>query len=109
MKLQLGIPFGHAFVNFLTPTIARHFAQHFEGLTFRGRHLSTGVQRLQGKEVLIARYRNSPVMHSSVPPAHRPTLFHFGQPVAFPAPTRHIEAPRCRACRNRLPAPARRP
>lgn len=50
----------------------------------------------QGLDALIERYRNSPVMHPSVAPAHRPAVFSEGQPVPFPAPTRTVRAPRVR-------------
>ena len=103
MKLLLEVPFGHAFVNLLTPEIAKDFAEHFDGFAFRGERLRVGSQLVQGKEALIARYRNSPVMHRSVREPWRPTLFHLGERIAFPLPTKHIKPPKCRACRNKMP------
>ena len=104
MKLQLGIPFGHAFLNFVTPEIAKDFREHVDGLAFRGKRLKVGSQLLQGKEALIARYRNSPVMHESVAKQWKPTLFQLGEEMAFPRPTKHVKPPKCRACRNKMPA-----
>ena len=104
MKLQLGVPFGHAFVNFLTPEIAQDFREHFDGLAFRGKRLKVGIQVIQGKEALIARYRNSPLMHQSVAKYYKPTLFRLGKESAFPLPTKSIKPPKCRACRNKMPA-----
>mmetsp|Transcript_40941 Transcript_40941/g.124038 ORF Transcript_40941/g.124038 Transcript_40941/m.124038 type:complete len:106 (+) Transcript_40941:336-653(+) len=53
----------------------------------------------QGMDALVERYRNSPVMHPSVAPAHRPAVFAEGKRVAFPAPTRAVRAPRVRHLR----------
>jgi RNA recognition motif-containing protein len=39
----------------------------------------------------IERYRNSPLMHSSVPDAYRPVLFKGGARIAFPAPTKAVK------------------
>lgn len=50
----------------------------------------------QGLAALIAKYRNSAVMHESVPEQHRPGLFSGGVRVPFPAPTMPIRAPRVR-------------
>ena len=103
MTLLLGIPFGHAFVNFVTPEVAKGFVEHFDGLAFQGKRLKVGTQLLQGREALVARYRNSPVMQA-VNVEWRPVLFHFGQPIPFPSPTKRVKAPKCRACRNRMPS-----
>lgn len=50
----------------------------------------------QGLDVLIERYRNSPVMHPNVAEAHRPVVFEAGRRVPFPGPTRPLRAPRVR-------------
>jgi RNA recognition motif-containing protein len=39
----------------------------------------------------IERYRNSPLMHSSVPDAYKPVLFMRGVRIAFPAPTKVVK------------------
>mmetsp|Transcript_49732 Transcript_49732/g.118553 ORF Transcript_49732/g.118553 Transcript_49732/m.118553 type:complete len:626 (-) Transcript_49732:87-1964(-) len=44
----------------------------------------------------VERYRNSPVMHESVPDEYKPALFVEGEHVAFPAPTKAIRPPRIR-------------
>jgi len=54
----------------------------------------------QGLDALIERYRNSPVMHPSVAPAHRPAVFHGGRRAQFPPPTRTVRAPRIRHVRT---------
>jgi hypothetical protein len=44
----------------------------------------------------VERYRNSPVMHPSMPDEYKPVLFMDGRRVDFPAPTKPIRAPRIR-------------
>jgi hypothetical protein len=53
-------------------------------------------QDRQSIEDLIARYRDSPVMHRSVPDAHRPALFEDGARIKFPPPTKPLKRPRIR-------------
>jgi len=54
----------------------------------------------QGLESHIDRYRNSPLMHSSVHDKYRPVLFKNGVRIAFPQPTARIKAPRIRHQKN---------
>jgi RNA recognition motif-containing protein len=51
---------------------------------------------LQGLPAHIERYRNSPLMHESIPDYYRPALFQNRVRVDFPAPTAKIKAPRIR-------------
>jgi len=44
----------------------------------------------------IDRYRNSPVMHPSIPDEYKPLIFAAGVRVPFPPPTRPIRPPRIR-------------
>lgn len=48
----------------------------------------------------IDRYRNSPVMHPSMPDEYKPVIFHEGRRVEFPPPTRPIRLPRIRHLKN---------
>jgi len=48
----------------------------------------------QGLSAHIERYRNSPLMHESVPDEYRPILLCGGRRVPFPAPTKRIKPPR---------------
>jgi hypothetical protein len=50
----------------------------------------------QGLEAHIERYRNSPLMHESVPDVYRPAVFDHGLRIEFAAPTTRIRAPRIR-------------
>ncbi|CAK0880969.1 unnamed protein product [Prorocentrum cordatum] len=47
-------------------------------------------------EELVEKYRNSPVMHSTVPEEFKPLLFEKGRRLAFPPPTKAIRPPRIR-------------
>lgn len=94
---------GYAFVNLISPVHAKRFAEHFEGFSdWTGVVGSQKVCRVswsdavQGVEAHVERYRNSPVMHSSVPDEYKPQLFKDGQPIPFPAPTGRVKAPRAR-------------
>lgn len=65
--------------------------------TQEGLYRSTGWSGTkQGLETLIERYRNSPLMHNSVPEVFRPALFKNGVRIEFPAPTKNVKAPKLR-------------
>lgn len=93
--------FGYAFVNFMAQQDAEAFMERVQG--FRSWSVSsekvleaTWSSAHQGIESHIARYRNSPVMHASVPDEQRPALFKDGVRIPFPAPTKKLKAPRPR-------------
>merc|ERR1711924_370716 len=48
----------------------------------------------QGLAEQIRRYRNSPVMHDSVPDEYKPMLFRKGIRQDFPAPTQMLKRPK---------------
>jgi len=50
----------------------------------------------QGLASHVERYRNSPLMHESVPRQYRPALFRNGVLGTFPGPTVRLRAPRVR-------------
>merc|ERR1712130_180790 len=90
---------GYAFVDFVSTQEADRFFQVFQG--FEGWGLASEKvgevcwgQPLQGLDKHIDRYRNSPVMHSSVPEEHKPMLFRDGMRIPFPEPTKRVRAPR---------------
>mmetsp|Transcript_66259 Transcript_66259/g.184516 ORF Transcript_66259/g.184516 Transcript_66259/m.184516 type:complete len:452 (-) Transcript_66259:225-1580(-) len=96
---QAGI--GYAFVNFSSPIDAERCHAHFEGfkrwslpsekvctVTWAGPH--------QGLSAHMERYRNSPVMHDSVPDEWKPVVFHAGARIPFPQPTQPIRKPKIR-------------
>jgi len=90
---------GYAFINLTTHDVAVRFCDHFTGFN----HWSLASEKvchvtwsdsLQGREAHIERYRNSPVMHESVPEDHKPLIFAGLDLETFPGPTKKLRAPR---------------
>jgi hypothetical protein len=92
---------GYAFVNLLNASIVPNFWRTFDGyskwtlpsrkvcsVSWSGPH--------QGLEAHVERYRNSPVMHNSVPDEYKPVIFWDGTRVVFPTATKAFRAPRIR-------------
>lgn len=101
--LKAGGCFGYGFINLVCSQAAEHFAQHFHGYVWTGaehselKSMAVHVsEALQGQEQLIQRYRNSPLMHGSVPQGQRPAIYCNGVEVSFPPPTERIRPPRVR-------------
>lgn len=93
--------FGYAFVNFATHESAVRAKRQFEGYC----NWNVPSQKVcevvwsgpvQGLSNHTERYRNSPVMHDSVPDEYKPVVFIEGKRVRFPAPTKKIRPPRVR-------------
>jgi hypothetical protein len=105
-KTQVGL--GYVFINFVTPQLAQRFKNHFQGfsswmmLSEKVCEVSWSVS-IQGINNHIEHFRNSPVMHRTVPDTFKPVLFKDGKRVPFPAPTKRIRAPRLWARRQGLP------
>eukprot|EP00437_Effrenium_voratum_P035054 CAMPEP_0181463222 /NCGR_PEP_ID=MMETSP1110-20121109/34803_1 /TAXON_ID=174948 /ORGANISM="Symbiodinium sp., Strain CCMP421" /LENGTH=356 /DNA_ID=CAMNT_0023587913 /DNA_START=77 /DNA_END=1145 /DNA_ORIENTATION=+ len=89
---------GYAFVNFVNCEVALAAWRRFDGfsewalpsqkvcaVSWSGPH--------QGLEQHVERYRNSPVMHKSVPDEYRPVVFQNGVRQRFPSPTRSLKEP----------------
>lgn len=93
--------FGYAFVNFVTHDDAKRAKASFQGFA-RWRVPSRKTcdvvwsGPVQGLQAHTERYRNSPVMHDSVPDEYKPAVFVDGIRVPFPAPTKRIRPPRVR-------------
>jgi len=99
---------GYAFVNFEHPSMVSEFWRAFEGLTDWPVPSSkicrvTWSSPLQGLAEHVDRFRNSPLMHTTVPDECRPILLRGGMRVPFPAPTKTLRAPRPRASRSMRP------
>jgi len=95
-KTEVGL--GYAFINFVSSEDAERFRQYFHGFSSWSVHSSkicevSWSDVLQGVADNIERYRNSPVMHESVPDDFKPVLFRNGQRIPFPPPTKRIRAP----------------
>jgi hypothetical protein len=90
---------GYAFVNLETHAVAKSFNAHFEGYSkwMIPSRKKCGVgwsSPHQGLLANIERYRNSPVMHESVPVEYKPIVLRDGVQVPFPKPTNNFRAPR---------------
>lgn len=91
--------FGYAFVNFVNSVSAQQAMECFDDFAWTfGQKISTlevtWSDPHQGLEIHVERYRNCPVMHSTVSDEYKPMLLRNGTRVAFPAPTKALSAPR---------------
>lgn len=98
-----GASLGYAFVNFVSGADALRFMASFLGFnSWPGQSTSKKVMQVQwsrddqGLDAHIARYRDTPLMHESVPEECRPMLLKDGVQIAFPEPTKPIRKPRFR-------------
>jgi hypothetical protein len=101
MDFKNKVGLGYSFINLADSAVAEDFHAHFSGFTRWGLQSDkvcemTWSDTLQGKDAHIERYRNSPVMHHSMPDECKPLLFKEGERLAFPEPTKRIRAPRQR-------------
>merc|ERR1712187_330113 len=91
---------GFGFVNFTTHGGALHFfkvAQGFQGWQRQSNKILdvSWSNPLQGLAAQVQRYRNSNIMHPSVPEQCQPMLFgKDGERIPFPSPTIALRAPR---------------
>lgn len=92
---------GYALVNMVDHVSADRAHRFFGG--FRGWPVPTAEacevgwsSSNQGLSAHIDRYRNSPLMHESVPRQYRPALFRNGVLGTFPGPTVRLRPPRVR-------------
>lgn len=88
---------GYALVNLMSPESARRVMECLSG---DGPIIANWNSPGQGLESQIERYRNSAVMHESVPEVYRPGFFVDGVVSVFPEPTMAIRAPRIRASKR---------
>merc|ERR1712187_18142 len=93
--------FGYAFICMESPEVAEEFMEVFEG--FQGWSEAspkvcsvTWSDTNQTLEEHIEAFRNSPVMHETVPDKYKPALYKGGERLPFPAPTTSIKPPRVR-------------
>mmetsp|Transcript_10027 Transcript_10027/g.24221 ORF Transcript_10027/g.24221 Transcript_10027/m.24221 type:complete len:601 (+) Transcript_10027:97-1899(+) len=96
-----GRSLGYALVGLVSHEDARQLLEQLQGCSFPGldpsmRCEASWSQPHRGLSGHIERYRNSPVMHPSMPDEYKPVIFVNGERVDFPAPTKTIRAPRIR-------------
>jgi len=89
----------HAFVNMTSPAEADRLRSHLEGFTNWSLPSDSACavawnDRQQGLPALVERYRNSPVMHDTVPDECKPVIVVGGRRAMFPPPTQKIKAPK---------------
>lgn len=98
--------FGYASINLVSSEDAERFFVYFQDFNdwsvpsdkaadvdWSGDH--------QGLEPLIERYRNSPMMHRSVPDEAKPILLQDGVRIPFPPPTKTVKPLRIRHSKTR--------
>lgn len=101
MNFRTKASFGYAFANFVSNSSAKRCNEVFQDfcewdvpsdkvcdVSWSNMH--------QGFFAHIDRYRNSPVMHESVPDLYKPAIFSGGERVRFPEPTKKVRVPRIR-------------
>jgi len=91
-------PLGYGLVDFVSEAAGERALLHFQGFNaWAAKSKACEVawsQNNQGFESNVERYRNSALMHSSVPDEFKPAIFSRGQREPFPAPTRPVKVPR---------------
>uniref|UniRef100_A0A7S1A319 RRM domain-containing protein n=1 Tax=Noctiluca scintillans TaxID=2966 RepID=A0A7S1A319_NOCSC len=96
-----GVNLGYAFVNLNSHQDALQFTETFHGFSgwcveSEKKGEISWAQPFQGLQAHVERYRNSPVMHPSMPDDYKPMIFKDGRRVAFPPPTKPVKAPKVR-------------
>merc|ERR1719424_950648 len=92
---------GYCFINFTTHDSAERFQEHFEGFACWSVESDkvcsiSWSDVMQGIAANVECYKNSPMMHESVPDEYKPALFKDGRRIDFPPPTMRIRPPRAR-------------
>lgn len=97
-----GAALGYAFVNFSTTEDAELAMDRLQGFDSWKNLLGSASQKVlevcwsdphQGLDMLVERYRNSRVMHGSVPDEFKPVMFKDGEKVDFPRPSKRVRPP----------------
>jgi len=89
---------GYAFVNLVDPEAAEAFWDVFDGFakwalpTAKVCEVSWSGP-IQGFKAHVDRYKNSPVMHQSVPDEYKPMIFAAGVPQPFPPASKKVRPP----------------
>jgi len=98
---RCGTNFGHAFVNFVSAQDAARARECFSDFTAWAVQCEKPCEAMwreqcQGLTAHIQKYRNSALMHESVPDENKPVMFVDGVRRPFPGPTQPIKAPKMR-------------
>jgi RNA recognition motif-containing protein len=93
-----GRSLGYAFLSFASAAVAEAFSASMQGVELwadRALQVSRNSTSVSVEEQ-VRRFRDSALMHASVPDELRPILLQDGIRVEFPAPTKKLRAPRQR-------------
>lgn len=99
VDFQSGAGLGYAFVNMRSAVDAQRAMLSLSGFSSWGDAACRKVLEVcwsdphQGLEMLVDRYRNSRVMHRSVPEQYKPLLLDNGNKIPFPTPTKRVRSP----------------
>lgn len=99
IDFQSGAGLGYAFVNMTCGQRAEELIDKLHGFADWQSSSTQKVLEIcwsdphQGLATLLDRYRNSRVMHGSVPDEYKPVLFSNGARIAFPRHTKRIRPP----------------
>jgi hypothetical protein len=92
--------FGYAFVNLVDGDVAVACKDALDGYAFESdaagqvcNMATVWAHSQQGLQANVLRYRDSPLMHESVPDESKPALFYRGVRVDFPPPAKALVAP----------------
>jgi len=101
MDFRNGVNLGYAFVNSVTHEDAARLTEslqnYIEWVADGSKVCEVSwAHPHQGLKEHVERYRNSPVMHASMPEEYKPMVFRNGQQIPFPMPTKAIKAPKLR-------------
>mmetsp|Transcript_150384 Transcript_150384/g.288014 ORF Transcript_150384/g.288014 Transcript_150384/m.288014 type:complete len:452 (+) Transcript_150384:116-1471(+) len=101
MNLRTKESFGYVFVDLVSPVVADQCRSRFQGFSKWSIPSEKVCDVLwsdeqQGLSANIERYRNSPVMHESVPEDCKPVVFANGYRMQFPPATKRLREPRIR-------------
>lgn len=105
MDFRNGVNLGYAFVNSITHEDAMRLTDKLQGFSLWSQDSSkvcevSWAHPNQGLAEHVERYRNSPVMHPTMPDDYKPMVFRNGTRIPFPQPTKAIKAPKLRLTPN---------
>lgn len=103
--INTGVALGYAFVNMCSSEAAQRLCTRLQGCNAWGVASSrvcdvSWVAGRHGLEACVQRYRNSHLMHESVPDGFKPAVFVHGKRVPFPRRKGPLRAPQCSGRRS---------
>jgi len=91
-----GLSYG--LVNMTSNAVAQRVIEHFLDFHISAIHICqvSWSRPMQGLAAHIDRYRDSSMLHESVPSEYHPAIYANGVLIEFPKPIKHVKAPRIR-------------